>query len=43
MLPHNAIPSTLFIDGQGGVAASVVGPITSQELTSVLSRVRAGQ
>jgi thiol-disulfide isomerase/thioredoxin len=39
MLPHDAIPSTLFIDGHGRVAAWVVGPLTSRDLTSVLSRV----
>lgn len=41
MLPHNAIPSSLFIDRDGNVAACVIGPLTSQTLTSVLSRVKA--
>jgi thiol-disulfide isomerase/thioredoxin len=41
MLPHNAIPSSLVIDRDGAVAAWVVGPLTSQALTSVLSRVKA--
>lgn len=41
MVPHNAIPSTVFLDGHGGVAAWVVGPVTSPELASVISRIRA--
>jgi thiol-disulfide isomerase/thioredoxin len=41
MVPHNAIPSTVFLDVDGGVAAWVVGPVTSPELTSVISRIRA--
>lgn len=39
MLPHNALPSSLFIDGEGKIAAVAVGPITSLQLTSVLSRL----
>jgi thiol-disulfide isomerase/thioredoxin len=42
MLPHDAVPSSLFIDPQGRVAARVIGPITSQQLTSVLTRLREG-
>jgi thiol-disulfide isomerase/thioredoxin len=41
MLPQDAVPSTLFIDAHGKVAASVIGPITAKELRSVLSRIRA--
>jgi thiol-disulfide isomerase/thioredoxin len=41
MVPQNAIPSTVFLDGDGGVAAWVVGPVTSVELASVISRIRA--
>jgi thiol-disulfide isomerase/thioredoxin len=43
MLPHNAIPSSLFIDGAGRVAAWVAGPLSSSELTSVVSRVAGGR
>jgi thiol-disulfide isomerase/thioredoxin len=41
MLPHDAVPSSLFIDSHGKVAARVIGPMTSQQLTSVLTRLRA--
>jgi len=39
MLPHNALPSSLFIDAKGKIAAVAIGPITSLQLTSVLSRL----
>jgi thiol-disulfide isomerase/thioredoxin len=39
LLPHNAIPSSLFIDRHGRVAARVIGPITSHGLSSVLSQL----
>ncbi len=39
MLPHDAVPSSLFIDAEGKVAAVAIGPITSVQLTSVLSRL----
>lgn len=39
MLPHNAVPSSLFIDSEGRIAAVAIGPITSVQLTSVLSRL----
>jgi thiol-disulfide isomerase/thioredoxin len=41
MLPHNAVPSSLFIDAHGDVAGRAIGPLTAQQLTSVLSRIRA--
>lgn len=41
MLPHNALPSSLLIDTHGMIAAIVVGPVTSLQLTSVLSRLEA--
>jgi peroxiredoxin len=40
MLPQAAVPSTLFIDAEGKVAACVIGPITALELVSVLARIR---
>jgi thiol-disulfide isomerase/thioredoxin len=41
MLPHDAVPSSLFIDPEGRVAGRVIGPLTAQQLTSVLARIRA--
>jgi thiol-disulfide isomerase/thioredoxin len=41
MVPHNAIPSSVVIDGDGRVAAWVVGPVTPPELASVITRIRA--
>jgi thiol-disulfide isomerase/thioredoxin len=41
MLPHNAVPSSLFIDAHGEVAGRAIGPLTAQQLTSMLSRIRA--
>ena len=35
----NAIPSTLVLDAQGGIAARIIGPATSGELTSLLDRL----
>ncbi len=40
MVPHNAIPSSVLLDVDGGVAAWVVGPVTSHELAVLISRVR---
>jgi thiol-disulfide isomerase/thioredoxin len=40
MVPHNAIPSSVLLDGDGGVAGWVVGPVTSHELASLISRIR---
>lgn len=39
MLPHNAVPSSLFIDTEGKIAAVAIGPITSPQIASVLSRL----
>lgn len=39
MLPQNAVPSTLFLDGRGRVAARVVGPVDSDVLRRVLRRL----
>ena len=39
MLPQDAVPSTLFLDDRGRVAARVVGPVDSDLLRRVLRRV----
>jgi thiol-disulfide isomerase/thioredoxin len=40
VLPSTAVPSTLFIDGNGRMAARVIGPVSASELASVVARVR---
>ncbi len=39
MLPHSGVPSTLFLDGRGRVAARVVGPVDSDVLRRILRRL----
>ncbi|MDQ6687862.1 MAG: SCO family protein [Actinomycetota bacterium] len=39
MLPQMGVPSTVFIDGHGRIAARVVGPIDERSLRLVLSRI----
>ncbi|NYD41151.1 TlpA family protein disulfide reductase [Nocardioides panaciterrulae] len=39
MLPQNAVPSTLFLDERGRVAARVVGPVDADVLRRVLRRL----
>ena len=39
MLPQNAVPSTLFLDGRGRVAARVVGPVDFDVLRRLLRRL----
>ncbi len=39
LVPKGAVPSSLFIDPRGRVAAVVVGAISGSELTGVLSRL----
>jgi thiol-disulfide isomerase/thioredoxin len=39
MLPQAGIPSTLFLDRSGRVAARVVGPLTTKSLTTVLQQL----
>lgn len=41
MLPQNAVPSTLFLDGRGRVAARVVGPVDADVLRRILRRLGA--
>ncbi len=40
-LPPQAIPSTLIIDADGGIAARVIGPITEVRLRELLDQVLA--
>lgn len=42
-LPPSAIPSTLVIDGEGRVAARILGETTQSTLVGVISDVAAGQ
>jgi thiol-disulfide isomerase/thioredoxin len=39
MLPQSGVPSTLFLDGQGRVAARVVGPVDPDVLRRILRRL----
>jgi len=41
MLPQTGVPSTLFLDRRGRVAARVIGPIDSQVLERILRRLGA--
>ncbi|GGO73353.1 TlpA family protein disulfide reductase [Nocardioides deserti] len=41
-LPANAIPSTVVIDDQGRVAASIIGETTKATLVGVVDEVQAG-
>jgi thiol-disulfide isomerase/thioredoxin len=41
MLPQTGVPSTLFLDRRGRVAARVIGPIDSQALERILRRLGA--
>lgn len=41
MLPQSAVPSSVFIDARGRVAARVIGPITAQQLAAVLRQLAA--
>ena len=41
MVPSTAIPSTLIVDPQGGVAARVIGGVDSASLLRVLKRLLA--
>jgi thiol-disulfide isomerase/thioredoxin len=41
-VPPNAVPSTLILDRQGRIAASVIGATTYDRLTALLGRVAAG-
>ena len=40
LLPQTGIPSTLFLDPQGRMAARVVGPVTEQELGRLIRSLR---
>lgn len=40
LLPQTGIPSTLFLDPQGRMAARVVGPLTEQELGRLIRSLR---
>jgi hypothetical protein len=39
MLPQIGIPSTLFLDSRGRVAARVVGPVDNDTLRSIVRRL----
>jgi thiol-disulfide isomerase/thioredoxin len=39
LVPRTAVPSSLFIDSQGKVAAVVVGAVTRQQLDSVMAKL----
>jgi thiol-disulfide isomerase/thioredoxin len=41
MLPQMGIPSTLLLDRHGRIAARVIGPITSAQVTSTISALQA--
>lgn len=41
MLPQDGVPSTLFVDREGRVAARVVGPLDRRALTRILRRLGA--
>lgn len=41
-VPPNAVPSTLILDRQGRIAASVIGATTYDRLTTLLGQVTAG-
>jgi thiol-disulfide isomerase/thioredoxin len=41
-VPPNAVPSTLILDRQGRIAASVIGATTYDRLTALLGQVTAG-
>ncbi len=41
VLPQNAVPSTLFLDSQGRVAARVIGPVDSDVLRRILRELGA--
>jgi thiol-disulfide isomerase/thioredoxin len=41
-VPPNAVPSTLILDRQGRIAASVIGATTYTRLTALLARVAGG-
>jgi thiol-disulfide isomerase/thioredoxin len=41
-VPPNAVPSTLILDRQGRIAASVIGATTYDRLTALLGQVAAG-
>ena len=41
-VPPNAVPSTLILDGQGRIAARVIGATTYTKLSALLRQVTAG-
>jgi thiol-disulfide isomerase/thioredoxin len=43
VLPPSAIPSTMIIDGQGRLAARVLGPITTKTLVNMITDVASGR
>jgi thiol-disulfide isomerase/thioredoxin len=43
VLPPSAIPSTMIIDGQGRLAARVLGPITTTTLVDMITDVASGK
>jgi thiol-disulfide isomerase/thioredoxin len=42
-LPPSAIPSTLVVDGQGRLAARILGPISERTLVTMVDEVAAGK
>jgi thiol-disulfide isomerase/thioredoxin len=41
MLPQTGVPSTVFLDREGRVAARVIGPVDSQVLARILRQLEA--
>ena len=43
MLPQTGVPSTLFLDAQGRVAARVIGPVDARGLRRILRQLGASR